>query len=499
MTEEKILKIKKCVIPFLLLIAIVICAIQIVKGVNQNREIQKNNLKENILFTRDTLKDLYSFDEEIEKAYLDCESQKVSLETDYCDLEANEYEVSHISMWDLSELNSEWYYTYFAVPMKYFRYIASTPQELSELLNASVANETIKKIVLSIDPYQLRENYYKSVYYSNETLPYEEYVTTYLLPVFEQNPEAIFEIYLPELSLSYLSEMSSDDVDRMLANWYTFSMWLHWYPNVRIAFMGAEEWVIANDSNYESKYELVDDVSQLVHLYLYAFDEYTVTPPELEILGSEIKRQIVTKENEKSTTNRNAKLVFYGDSMFAYRGKTSISISGIIANNTGAHIYDLSLGGTTATPITDNSFEAISGTATGKDSDRFSRYVKNDDEITFLIWYGSNDYFENMDVSDYETALVNGIEKIKSSYPNSNFLVISPYHVQELNPDKDILDYVDAAERAAKKEQAKFINMYEASGVTLENAKDKLEDFIHPTLNTNVELAQIITDNLFAE
>lgn len=500
MFKEKKVKLVNYIVPAILFVAIVLCTIKVISINRENRATREMALKENVLYYKNARADLKMFHDYANVKYDYKYNQETLKKTDLEDLDNKKFNVSHISMWDLTELDEDWYYVYFATPMKYVRYIVSTPQELAEMLNASVTSGDMNKVAVSIDPYALWKNYYKSVYYENETLPYEEYFTTYILPVFEENSDIAFDIFLPEISYTELSKMSENELDAMLANWYTFLMWLHWYPNVRVAYIGAEDWVAENESSFISKYDLNDDVSKLAHLYLYAYDEYTVTPPELEEAGEKLK-ELINQRNEDITKHRDDKIVFYGDSMLAYTQQESISIPGIIENITGAKVYDLSIGGTNATFVSEkkDSFAEVAGSPVGRDADRFATFCKEDDALTFVIWYGTNDYFENVDIDDYIDALNGGIDSIKARYKNASFVIVGPYQVAAVNEEKDILEYVEAAKEVAEKQDAVFVNMYEESGITLESESLWLTDSVHPKLNTNVYLASIILKNLLVE
>ena len=411
---------------------------------------------------------------------------------------SEDYDCVSLSMWDQSALTSDWYEVYFAKNILYADYSFNDPEELHEYFEALSNSEAdIETVYISLDPYALYTGYYESIYYDAESLTYEEYINEYLFKWIEDYPEVDFHFFLPTLQISYWESLSDEEFNEIFANWYTFLMYLRWWSNVSVSYMGDVEWLAVNDSNFESKYVLVDDVCQKESLYLYAYSEYKITPPELVDCETKILELVAAKrDGEYDITGlEGKKLVFYGDSIFAYAGGT-ISIPGIIADMTGANTYTLAVGGSTATDKDENGFVNVAGKGLGADAEKFESQVNADDDVYFVIEYGTNDYYEQLSVSSYKAALIKGVKTLMSMYPNSHLVFVSPYETCIQYEDTNISDYVDAMKEAASTLDAGFVNLYTDLGITLDNMSDYLIDGTHPDYDTNILIAELIVDEI---
>ncbi len=448
-------------------------------------------------------------------------SELLRKDSDLSRIYSEDYQCISLSMWDQSALTSDWYEVYFAKTILYTDYAFNNPEELHEYFEALSNSEAdIETVYISLDPYALYTGYYASIYYDAESLTYEEYINEYLFKWVEDYPEVDFHFFLPTMPISYWESLSNEEFDEIFANWYTFLMYLRWWPNVSVSYMGDVEWLAVNDSNFESKYVLVDDVLEKESLYLYAYAEYKITPPELVDSETKILELVANKRAGEYDFKglEGKKLAFYGDSIFAYAGGT-ISIPGVIADMTGANTYTLAVGGSTAAYTNENSlgnvagegggsdgsdasekdknsFVNVAGSGAGADSEKFESEVSADDEVYFIIEYGTNDYYEKLSVNDYKAALIKGAKTLMSKYPNSHIVFVSPYETMVQYEETNISDYVTAMEEAADEMGVTFVNLYADLGINLDNMSEYLIDGTHPDYDTNVWIAREIVDGI---
>jgi len=471
-------------------------------GYRKYQKVQQENkrISGKINSEKQSIDDLRCFCEFVENARAICEEEKALKEWDLFTLQDESFANVHLSMWNTSMLSSEWYYSYFAENIYYSKYDILTPQDLKEYFDVLSEGEVRPHtIYINLDPYTLSENYYERVYYEMDAESYEEYVTESIFNFVEDNPDITFHLFLPTKSLTFWSECNESQYEAIWNNWYSFLMYLRWWPNVEVSYMGSEEWLICNDNTFVSENVQNDAVSLREYIYMYAFDKYRITPPELE-QKKEIIRGLTDKKQagEYNYTDISSKeIVFYGDSVFAYYSPESISIAEQVQGMTGKECYDFSVGGTTASKYLDNSFtDAIN-----------SHSDCHFDNPCFVVMYGFNDYFEGLSVSDFELGLTQGIDSIKTNYPNSKILVISPYFSTIGNGGTDkngecggtLDEYRIAAKQICNKCEIDYLNLDEKFDLNFENESEYLIDGVHPRLWFVLEISKAIAAKLSEE
>lgn len=427
-------------------------------------------------------------------------------------IEEEDYRRLHVSMWDISYLTPEWFEIYYGSPVEYSNYIIKTPQELCDYIRTAVSvKPQLDYIYLGIDPYELYRNYYTSVYYDSEIATFEEYLENNLFPLFKENENINFRIFLPVKPLSALAEETDEEIMQTFKNWYIFLMYLRLYPNVKSVYMGVEEWLVCNDAGFNDDNTFTPETGKMAHLYMYNKSDYVITPPELDRAGDVAVSMAHKVRNGEYQYKgfESKKIVCFGDSVFDYNEQSVVSIPGFVEQFTSASCYNLSIGGATATKGSERSFPNVvkklnQKEADGRDAERFFKEVNREDDMIFLIEYGLNDYFKNNEISEFEQGLVEGIELLKRDYPNSEIMLISPYRIGEANGGDDpyvdggkpLVQYVDMMEDVSEEEEIAFLDLFRNSGITFDNSRENLEDGIHPTKNTNLYLARLIVENM---
>ncbi len=495
----------------ILLLALCAVAIAVIAAfavrASGNRQLLKKDISKDHVMAQSKF-EFAKFADEVYRDELEEAFVKID---DLVRITGEEYRRLHISMWDISYLTPDWYNLYYGSTIQYSNYKVKTPQELCNYLQtATSVNPEMDTIYLGIDPYELYKNYYTSVYYDSEILTFEEYLEEKLFPIFEDNVNINFRLFLPVKPLKALAEESDDEIIQTYKNWYIFLMYLRLYPNVKAVYMGTEEWLVCNEASFKDDNSFVSDIGKQVHLFMYDKKDYVITPPELSAAGETAVSMAHKERNGDYHYNgfEGKKIVFLGDSVFDYSAQDSISIPGYVSKLTDTACYNLSVGGTTAASVGDDSFSDVvknlqEKQATGRDAKRFFNEVGSGDDAIFIIEYGINDYFQNTDTSDFKDGLTEGIRVLKENYPSCEVMLVSPYRIGASNGGEEpgeegnmLSTYVTAMEDVSEEENVLYLDLFNNSGITFENSGDFLTDAVHPNINTNLYLARMIVESM---
>lgn len=446
---------------------------------------------------------------------------------DLKNLKTEKYDCVQISMWNDDICTPQWFDSYFAQKLINTDGFVRSPLELRDYLQASMESENeVLRVFLCIDPYELEEQYYEDIYYDEKPASYEEYLTERVFPFMNAHGEVEFNIFLPCYSVSYLASFSKEELEDRMDSWYKFMIALHWCNNANVSYLGDKEWLVAKDSNYITNVNFKDELEKLIYLYEYAYVDYRVTGPEyLEKKDALLGYVNDYKEGKYDWSGiEDQKIVFMGDSVFAYSLIKDLQVPEFFADCTKADCYNLAKGGTLASNLGENSFCQVADIiARGEEPDaklglsedysRFFSECKEEDEVLFIINYGFNDYFCGVKISDeanlddietFQGALHKGINTLKISYPNSSFILLTPYLTDVGHYGKEIftdyggnlLDYVKAVENQAEIENVDLINMYEEFDITKDNMETRLADGVHPDYSENFNFAHIIYEKI---
>lgn len=189
----------------------------------------------------------------------------------------------------------------------------------------------------------------------------------------------------------------------------------------------------------------------------------------------------------------------------------SSSIPGVLAGLTGAHTYNLGLGGTSASSFGDSwnlnrIIDAfISGDSTGFVEDEqpiygMQKYLDdhNDScsrELCFIINYGLNDYFGGFPIGNendtgtdtYSGALVQAVSTLKSAFPECRIIIMTPnycsYFSEGTQPKSEtggtLKEYVEAIIKVSGATGTEYIDNYNL-GINKANQEKYLVDGCHP-------------------
>lgn len=344
-----------------------------------------------------------------------------------------------------------------------------------------------------------------------------------LLSEIRSNPDTDYEILLSNYSLDYWKTLSDSELENSLSAYRDFVNIFFGEPNVKIYFLGAEEWLIANPDNYENLLSCNQSVTDTIVALILQNSKYILSPDVMESrfdvirnLTRSISSEPLLSEYDMSVTTdlSDTDIIFFGDSVIG-NFTDSTSIPGVISALSGAHVYNLGLGGTTATYNSgEGSFDLVKiteafldGDASAFSSDQqpkygIEEYLSDHSDGTsrstcFIISYGLNDYFAGMPVdvpygenesTCYTGAFRTACEKLRAAYPDCRIILMTPtfcsYYKNGRIPQGkgggSLTDYVSAVKAAAAQLDVECIDNYSDLGINKDNYASYLSDGCHP-------------------
>ena len=454
-------------------------------------------------------------------------------ENDYNACLMGSYGAAHISMWNIDALNGGEYPTFFGYPIVYAQYLYKTPMELKDYLSNIVQSDnTINHVYVNIDPYILSQNYTEATFYDEQPQSFEEYIHNEILQLFSDYPNISFELFLPARPVSYWATLQVEEYAEIMEEWYVFLMYLHWCPNVKVRYLGDQEWLVANDYNYATPERFTDAVMNKAYMYLYAYEQYEITPPELKLKKGIIDKYIRKLKNGDYDICDLAgkKIVFLGDSLFDYISLDSASVPGVVKRMSGAECYNLGITGTQASAADPYGFTRIANALAMKsvvdynpesrykrEAERFLADYSDGDSLLFVVLYGLNDYSAGVPLTEkyivpvtdtapsedggeevskpyeyspeetFEYSVKYGIEMLRKAYPQAEVMLVSPYPPEGNKGGKEpyfeggqpLTKYVNMIETISDKEKTFYYDMYNSGLITSANRSEYIADGTH--------------------
>lgn len=376
-------------------------------------------------------------------------------------------------------------------------------------------NAAPSSVYLALDPVRIA-----SLYDYNSS-SYEEAYQSTLLDTIRSNTGVAYEFLLTFPSLDYWSSLSDSERENALASYRDFVNLFAAEENVRIYFPGSEEWLIANPGNYESDNVCNDAVMRKI-IALTIDGNFGVDAANIEekltairtlAAGTTTESLLAGEALDITTDLSDVDLVFFGDSVIG-NFNDSTSIPGVVAGFTGAHVYNLGLGGTAATSSADSavvSLITIVNAFLEKNASPLSDYAQITEELEtyiadhsdraarttcFIFNYGLNDYFMGYPISSPQTedqatcytgAFREAVSLLREAYPDCRVLLMSPnfcsYFENGTTPQSDaggtLAEYADAVVQLAAELNVEVIDNYRL-GINSENHSTYLHDGCHP-------------------
>ncbi len=375
-------------------------------------------------------------------------------------------------------------------------------------------------VVLGIDPYAA---FLQSC--SNRNLFQDN--LSFVTELANAHPDSRFGIILPEDSAFKWNSLSYEARTDARLSYILLVRQFAESSNIRVFYYPIEEWVLYSDCIRTGGPD--SPIKEGIYDHLLA-----------ENLASESAGFLLTKENVNdvmdSVIERAAeidsvyssyadltgkKVMFLGDSIFGnFRDESSVS--SFFRDMTGAVTYNLGQGGMCAVNIANPNeplgmaFIHLTGylDRTAFDSAFSSYYSYGDfglataaladsqgEDSIFVVEYGLNDYFSGIPVEDYRNAMNRIVSELKSAYPASRILVLSPGYIamydngdMPLNEESGQLsEYRVAAYEVAMENGAEFLSQTDDFGfVQEETGIYLLPDLVHYNEIGRYRVAQTI-------
>lgn len=365
-------------------------------------------------------------------------------------------------------------------------------------------NNGLSTVYIGLDPYAV-----SSLYENHASLYIRDY-EEYLLKYVQAYPDTTYEFLLPDYSLEYLRTMPIGEYEDFVAACRNFVNLCIPYDNIRIYFLGCEEWLIANPANYDSAKFCTSDVVNGILARTFQSDTYILRPDNMEERFDRMTKLVQAPVSDYPDLSRWC-IVFFGDSILEYNAG-SYSVPGVVGGLTGAQIYNCGQGGTPAAEDSESilSFNRMVAHFLEQDTSNLEgmnnyiqglrEYMQGEHDgkkYCFVLNFGLNDYFggrpvdnteDSYDVGTYAGALRTGIRTLKEAYPEAEILLMTPTYTiyfsegeEKLSERGGVLtDYVDAALRVAEDMDVYCINNYADSGIDADSQGQYLADGCHP-------------------
>ncbi len=405
--------------------------------------------------------------------------------------------------------------------------------DIRDFLNA--LEESPDVVYLALDPVFIASRYgYHASFYERA------YADT-LLSAVRENADTSYRILLSYYSLAYWKTLSDKEREDAISAYRDFVNIFQAEPNVAVHFMGAEEWLIANPDNYETKNSCNEPVTRYLIAITIASNNYKLNPENMEEKFSMIRTMAEGKSTDPLLAYcepsaypdlSDTDIVFFGDSVIGnFRG--SSSIPGVVAGLSGAKTYNLGIGGTTATyrgGAGDVSLLGVVEAFLNQNSSLFqgdyeqgaqdmkafydSRAGEGKSRDTyFIISFGLNDYFNGLPVdvpaSDderfcYAGALRAAVVRLREGYPESRIILMTPNYSAEFHGGMDInapgggqlSEYADAVFRVAAEMDAEVIDNFGGVGINADNMGAYITDGTHPNERGRYVIGRYIVGSL---
>lgn len=250
--------------------------------------------------------------------------------------------------------------------------------------------------------------------------------------------------------------------------------------------------------------------------------EETVVVNQDDIVFPE-HEQVITDDDQTEPQGKDLQLVFLGDSIFD-NNRDGTGVPYLTAVQCNADVYNLAIGGTTATIKLTESAENEKWESRGLmgivkamtkqiPTDIFegtrAKEILDNPNVDFsktdyfIIEYGINDYFEGAprsydneshNLHTYVGALRVAIQQLRDLAPGATIILCPPHYCLFYNGDKyvgdsnvtdkgagTLRDYMGTCEYIAGEQQTLFLNTYYDLGIDSYTADKYLEDGIHLT------------------
>lgn len=298
--------------------------------------------------------------------------------------------------------------------------------------NVLDAGNAVSTIYIGLDPY---------LFYTKNVQSDADMATEMasLLNCIASHPDVTFEFLLPALPMEEWAMQDEEEIIDILTAYYFAVSCLEPHSNVLCFFVGGEEWLIRNHTNYTDTRSLNPMIADKILCSTFCDRLFQINPSNAKtVLGSLYEMIMAEKASPAFYPNWSDRtIVFFGDSILGLQNG-SYSIPGVINGLTGATVYNYAIGGTCAcdTDPTGNDcsfkdrLDLFLSQANFETNDNtvfpYNEHAA-DENLIFVISYGYNDYKNQQSTENFGPSLKDGITRLQSAYPDAQILIMAPY------------------------------------------------------------------------
>ena len=367
-------------------------------------------------------------------------------------------------------------------------------ENINVLLAMAIEKEGIKNVFFELDTVALTSGDGRSE-------------LDYIDKMIDKYSDVTFFITLGYPTTSYWRSLGEDERKKTITSYEEVIKALSHNDNILFFAPGSEKWLVEIKGNYPDGAPS-EEVAYSILVTSVCNRMYTVDKTSVEAYEKELTELI--DENIKYPNLSDYELVFFGDSILGnYHG--SLSIPGLAEGLSDCKSYNLGIGGTGATAdfndIADY-FLGNTGSVRWENEEfekEFARFKEENDpskKKIFVINYGVNDYFsgipakagsgtpyEDYTYDSYETAMKEGISKLKAAYPDCEVCIIAPIYCDYFDSGKEIKSsvgspletYREVGKSVADEMGLMWLDSNTLIPIDSKNHKTYLVDGVHPT------------------
>lgn len=417
------------------------------------------------------------------------------------------YQGAFFSMYNIDTFREEDFTINKGVPTLIASYTVKDWRDISSYLTKILSSQnTVTNVFIGLDPAAL----WKKSHEDAERL--DKDLEQYFAPYVRARSDVSFEILLYAPSIRYWTDMTEKQLEEALEAYRQLIEALSTWKNVKIFFVGGEQWLIMNPGNYLDGFQMNESVSRKIFLHTFCDMDYLISPENAADV-TEGLHELISREKESPAVYPDLSdlcIVFFGDSVMVYN-EGSYSVPGVVNGLTGAEVYNCGWGGAAAAGPTSEKLNFnglltrfIQGNAEGLEENDFRQGLTGywnreswDKKLCFVVEYGLNDYFCGLDVENledpydtetYAGALRTGIRSLQESFPEAEILLLTPTYTAQFSGGEEkqgemggrLKDYVEAARRVAADMGIFCLDNYTDSGINGETSEKYLTDGTHP-------------------
>lgn len=345
-------------------------------------------------------------------------------------LRESEYNCVFLSMFPTDSYNEEYFAYYRAEDALILDSVIPDYKTLkSYLREVNLSENEIVTIYLGVDPRKVS--------------------ASQVLSLLEAFPEVSFEV-IP--TYRRLSQWKKDlQFEKSYNAYLSFAQGLIGKDRVHVHSFFAQEWLIADDYNFQKGLLLTEPIAERIYIYADGLHNQFFTAENIALIFDEFNELLTTtkKEGYQFPDLSDWDVVFFGDSVIGHFTDHS-SIPELVTYFSGARTYNCGWGGSTAGGTDPSSGlnvlrSYLSGNLSSIPEEHLvhvnlekrlqDETASSKKNLLYVLHFGLNDYFQDelllnpldpYDESTYCGAIRTMIEELQKARPDAKLLLIAP-------------------------------------------------------------------------